>query len=74
MGEGVLYKLLLVNQKGLLNSFFYIELRVLKGGCRGRDHMIVGFTTTRAISAYHHYGCEFESHSWRGILDTCSIM
>jgi len=21
---------------------------------RGRDHMVVGFTTTYAISAYHH--------------------
>jgi hypothetical protein len=26
--------------------------------------MIVGFTTTYAISAYHHYCCEFESFSW----------
>jgi hypothetical protein len=24
-----------------------------KGRC-GRDHMVVGFTTTYAISAYHH--------------------
>jgi hypothetical protein len=24
------------------------------GGCRGRDHMVVGFITTYAISAYHH--------------------
>ena len=23
-------------------------------GCRGRDRMIVGFTTTYAISSYHH--------------------
>jgi len=23
-------------------------------GCRGRDRMVVGFTTTCAISAYHH--------------------
>jgi len=22
--------------------------------CRGRDHMVVGFTTTYAISAYHY--------------------
>ena len=22
--------------------------------CRGRDRMVVGFTTTCAISAYHH--------------------
>jgi len=32
-------------------------------GCRGRKRMIVGFTTTCAISAYHH--C-----SWWGVLDT----
>jgi hypothetical protein len=25
--------------------------------------MVVGFTTTYAISAYHHYRCEFESLS-----------
>ena len=30
------------------------------------DRMIVGFTTTCAINAYHH----FESCSWRGVLDT----
>jgi len=24
------------------------------GGCRSRDRIIVGFTTTYAISAYHH--------------------
>ena len=23
-------------------------------GCRGRDRMVVGYTTTYAISAYHH--------------------
>ena len=30
---------------------------------RGRDHMVVGFTTTCAISAYHHQSCDFESRS-----------
>ena len=25
--------------------------------------MVVGFTTTYAISAYHHWSCEFESRS-----------
>jgi hypothetical protein len=25
--------------------------------------MVVGFTTTFAIGAYHHWSCEFESHS-----------
>ena len=39
------------------------------GRC-GRYCMVVGFTTTYAISAYHHSSCEFESRSWRGVLDT----
>jgi hypothetical protein len=30
----------------------------------------VGFTTTCAITAYHHKRCEFESHLWRGTLAT----
>jgi hypothetical protein len=30
--------------------------------------MVVGFTTTYTISAYHHC-CEFESRSLRGVLD-----
>ena len=37
---------------------------------RGRDRMVVGFTTTYAIDAYHHKSCEFETRSWRGVLDT----
>ena len=32
--------------------------------------MVVGFTTACAISAYHHWSCESESHSWWGVLDT----
>jgi hypothetical protein len=32
------------------------------GGC-GRDRMLVGFTTTYAISVYHHKRCKFESRS-----------
>jgi len=31
--------------------------------------MVVGFTTTRAISDYHHYSYESELRSWRGVLD-----
>jgi hypothetical protein len=34
------------------------------------DRMVVEFTTIYAISAYHHWGCEFVPHSWRGVLDT----
>jgi hypothetical protein len=37
------------------------------GGRRGHDRMIVGFTTAYAISAYHHWCCEFESRSGRGV-------
>jgi len=29
--------------------------------------MVVGFTTTYAISAYHHWCCEFKSWSGRGV-------
>jgi hypothetical protein len=29
-------------------------------GCWGRDRKVVGFTTTYAISANHHWSCEFE--------------
>jgi len=36
-------------------------------GRRGRDRMVVGFTTTYAISAYNHWCCEFESLSGRGV-------
>jgi hypothetical protein len=32
----------------------------------GRDHMIVGVSTTYAISAYHHWCCEFESDQGEG--------
>ena len=36
---------------------------------QGRDCMEVGLTTY-AIGAYHHWCCEFEPRSWRGVLDT----
>jgi hypothetical protein len=31
--------------------------------CRGRDHIVVGFIITYAISTYRHQRCEFESRS-----------
>jgi hypothetical protein len=34
---------------------------------RYRDSMVVGFTTTYAISTYHHWCCEFESLSGLGV-------
>ena len=40
----------------------------MKGrGCCGNGHMVVGFTTTYAISVYHHWCCEFESWSGRDV-------
>jgi hypothetical protein len=57
----------------LLNTVVsYIPFIWKKGGgrSRGRDRMVVGFTTIYAISAYHHRSCEFESRSCRGVLDT----
>ena len=37
---------------------------------RGRDRMVVVFTTNCAISAHHHYSCVIEPRSLRGVLDT----
>jgi hypothetical protein len=34
---------------------------------RGHDRIVVGFTTTYAISVYHHCCCEFASRSGRGV-------
>jgi hypothetical protein len=34
---------------------------------RVRDRMVVGFTTTYAIGAYHHWWCGFDSLSGRGV-------
>ena len=42
----------------------------MERGCCHRDHMLVGFSTTCAISAYHHLSCEFKPCSWWGVLDT----
>ena len=40
------------------------------GGRSGRACIVVGFTITGAISAYHHQSCEFEFRSWRSVLYT----
>ena len=44
-------------------------MHIAKHG-RGRDGIEVGSTTTHAISAYHYKSCEFDSRTWRGVLDT----
>jgi hypothetical protein len=60
----------------MLNSFYNILfprpilLTRSHTGRRGRDRMVAGFTTSCAISAYHHESCELESHSWWGVLYT----
>jgi len=41
----------------------------ISAGRRGRDRMAVGFTTSCAIIAYHHYSCECEPCSRRDVLD-----
>ena len=35
-------------------------MTILTRDRRDRDRMIVGFTTTDTITAYHHESCEFE--------------
>ena len=37
-------------------------------GRRARDRMVVEFITTYAISAYHHWSCEFESRTGEAYL------
>ena len=53
-----------------INTYFYIAFK----GRRGRDRMVVGFTTTCAISGYHHLSCKFEPRTCRSVPDTCYVM
>ena len=39
----------------------------MHSGRRGRDRIVVGFTTAYAISAYPNQCCEFESRPGRGV-------
>ena len=48
-------------------SIIYIYVKEENWGLRGRDSMVVGYTTTYAISAYHHWCCDFKSQSGRGV-------
>jgi hypothetical protein len=45
---------LLIHVKIPTHSGFHDLFLIYKWGHREHDHMIVGFTTTYAISAYHH--------------------
>jgi len=56
------------------NQYKYvIRCQIVKLNHRGRhsrDRMVVGFTITYAINAYHHWCYVFEPRSWRAVLDT----
>ena len=49
--------------------FMYLSILMqdILRGRRGHDRMVVGFTTTYAISTYHYWYCELESRSGRGV-------
>jgi hypothetical protein len=63
------HSLVLVSESFSCNTFVHnLKLHTEHGtGHRGLDRMVVGFTTTYATSAYHHWCCEFESRSGRGV-------
>jgi hypothetical protein len=50
--------------------FIVMSLHSTIRGRRGCNRTLVGFTTTYAISAYHHLSYEFGYQSWRGVPDT----
>ena len=49
-------------------SIYLLHVQCIIWGCHGRDHMVVGFSSTCAFSAYRHFRCEFEPSSWQGVL------
>jgi hypothetical protein len=52
-------------QSTFVTAVIQIIFTFFSGDRLGHDRMIVGFTTTYAIGAYHHWCCEFESRSGR---------
>ena len=55
---------------------FYNQLMCLSHAFRGAfmvGHKVVGFTSTYAIRAYHHWCCEFESWPAWGVQTTKQI-
>ena len=50
--------------------FLVVFISNYNWGLRGGDHVVGGFTSACTISAYHHYHCEFESHSWWSVPNT----
>ena len=39
--------------------YIYMYFGLLIWDRRGRDRIVIGFTTTYAIGTYHHLSCEF---------------
>jgi hypothetical protein len=60
---------ILVMMSRLVEQCYFVAslLYNLNRGRRGRDRMVVGFITSYAISDFHHWCCEFESRSGRGV-------
>jgi hypothetical protein len=67
LGVEIISVVIVLNASSLSLFLFWINFFQNKGGCCDCDHMVVGFTTIYAISAYHHWCCEFESRSGRGV-------
>jgi len=59
-----------ITESSSLNILIKNRIKHFYRSHRGRDHLVVGFTTTCTISAYHHLSCEFKPWSWRGVLNT----
>jgi hypothetical protein len=62
-----------LRKQNKFKTWFFIKLfsknqTLFRGRC-GHDHMVVGFSTSYAISAYHHWSSKFESRTWLGVLD-----
>jgi len=53
----------------MLPSFYSVSVKryLIMRGRRGRDRMVVGFTTTYAMSDYHHWCRDLESRAGRGV-------
>jgi hypothetical protein len=58
----------------VLNSRVWATVNFQNRGHRGPDRMVVGFTTTCAIRAYHHQSCKLKSRSCRGVLVIADVM
>ena len=58
----------------LYYTIYFTLISIVFQGRRGRDRMVVGFTTICAIRAYHPWICEFLSSSWRRVLDSTKFV